>query len=129
MFLDSILPEKTTFNVDNVRVCKILVIIIHYMLGIQLIISKYQVPNLLKCITNIYKFVFYIIVYLKYVILFQGSNLFNSSVVNGMVFKRTNEGDITKQINAKIAVFTCPIDITTTETKVNKTIFYIKYIL
>jgi hypothetical protein len=35
-----------------------------------------------------------------------------------MVFKRTNEGDITKQTNAKIAVYTCPIDITTTETKV-----------
>ncbi|XP_050438492.1 T-complex protein 1 subunit theta-like [Adelges cooleyi] len=66
----SILPEKSTFNVDNVRVCKIL-----------------------------------------------GSNLYNSSVVNGMVFKRTNEGDITKQTNAKIAVYTCPIDITTTETK------------
>ncbi|VVC42667.1 Chaperone tailless complex polypeptide 1 (TCP-1),T-complex protein 1, theta subunit,GroEL-like [Cinara cedri] len=66
----SILPEKTTFNVDNIRVCKIL-----------------------------------------------GSNLYNSSVVNGMVFKRTNEGDITKQTNAKIAVYTCPIDITTTETK------------
>lgn len=29
MFSDSILPEKTTFNVDNVRVCKILVIIKH----------------------------------------------------------------------------------------------------
>ncbi|XP_050436093.1 T-complex protein 1 subunit theta-like [Adelges cooleyi] len=66
----SILPEKTTFNVDNIRVCKIL-----------------------------------------------GSNLYNSTVVNGMVFKRTNEGDITKQTNAKIAVYTCPIDITTTETK------------
>ncbi|CAI6362511.1 unnamed protein product [Macrosiphum euphorbiae] len=66
----SILPEKTTFNVDNVRVCKIL-----------------------------------------------GSNLYNSTVVNGMVFKRTNEGDITKQTDAKIAVYTCPIDITTTETK------------
>lgn len=44
--------------------------------------------------------------------------MYNSSVVNGMVFKRTNEGDITKQTNAKIAVYTCPIDITTTETKV-----------
>jgi len=29
MFSASILPEKTTFNVDNVRVCKILVIIIY----------------------------------------------------------------------------------------------------
>jgi len=44
--------------------------------------------------------------------------LYNSTVVNGMVFKHTNEGDITKQINAKIAVYTCPVDITTTETKV-----------
>ncbi|KAJ8682046.1 hypothetical protein QAD02_017838 [Eretmocerus hayati] len=67
----SILPSKvTTFNVDNVRVCKIL-----------------------------------------------GSGLQASQVLQGMVFKRQVEGNITKVTNAKIAVYTCPIDITTTETK------------
>ncbi|XP_047366679.1 T-complex protein 1 subunit theta [Vespa velutina] len=66
----SILPEKTTFNVDNVRVCKIL-----------------------------------------------GGGLTSSQVVNGMVFKRQVEGNVTKQSNAKIAVYTCPVDITQTETK------------
>lgn len=66
----SILPEKTTFNVDNVRVCKIL-----------------------------------------------GSGLSSSQVVNGMVFKRFVEGDETKKTKAKIAVYTCPIDIAQTETK------------
>ncbi|KAK6620688.1 T-complex protein 1 subunit theta [Polyplax serrata] len=66
----SILPEKTTFNVDNIRVCKIL-----------------------------------------------GAGLLSSHVVNGMVFKRYVEGEITKHTKAKIAVYTCPIDISQTETK------------
>ncbi|XP_050299317.1 T-complex protein 1 subunit theta [Anthonomus grandis grandis] len=66
----SILPEKTTFNVDNVRVCKVL-----------------------------------------------GGGLYKSQVVQGMVFKRHVEGEMTSAENAKIAVFSCPIDIVQTETK------------
>lgn len=66
----AILPEKTTFNVDNVRVCKIL-----------------------------------------------GGGLNNSQVVQGMVFKRHVEGEVTKKTSAKIAVYTCAVDITQTETK------------
>ncbi|CAK9831818.1 T-complex protein 1 subunit theta [Anthophora retusa] len=66
----SILPENTTFNVDNVRVCKIL-----------------------------------------------GSGISSSEVVQGMVFKRQVEGDVTKKDNAKIAVYTCAVDVMQTETK------------
>ncbi|XP_015520463.1 T-complex protein 1 subunit theta [Neodiprion lecontei] len=66
----SIIPEKTTFNVDNVRVCKIL-----------------------------------------------GAGLNSSQVVQGMVFRRQVEGDVTKKLRAKIAVYTCAIDIIQTETK------------
>ncbi|KYQ52508.1 T-complex protein 1 subunit theta [Trachymyrmex zeteki] len=66
----SILPEKTTFNVDNIRVCKIL-----------------------------------------------GGGLSNSQVMQGMVFKRHVEGDVTKKTKAKIAVYTCAVDIIQTETK------------
>lgn len=66
----SILPEKTTFNVDNVRVCKIL-----------------------------------------------GSGLLQSTVIQGMVFKRGVQSDIIKQENCKIAVYTCPVDQIQTETK------------
>jgi T-complex protein 1 subunit theta len=67
----SIIPEsKMSFNVDNVRVCKIL-----------------------------------------------GSSLPRSDVVQGLVFKRNIEGTVTRQKDAKIAVFTCPIDVTQTETK------------
>jgi len=66
----SILPEKTTFNVDNVRICKI-----------------------------------------------GGSGLFNSEVVNGMVFRRCVESTVTKKENCKIAVYTCPVDALQTETK------------
>lgn len=66
----SILPEKTTFNVDNIRICKIL-----------------------------------------------GSGLHRSQVVNGMVFKREVEGDVTSVKNAKIALYSCAVDIMQTETK------------
>jgi len=66
----AILPEKTTFNVDNVRVCKIL-----------------------------------------------GSGLLNSQVVPGLVFKRNVETTIIKKSKAKIAIFSCPLDVTQTETK------------
>jgi len=67
----SIIPDKqTSFNVDNVRVCKIL-----------------------------------------------GSSLHRSEVVQGLVFKRNVDTMIIKKANAKIAVFTCPIDVMQTETK------------
>ncbi|KAK9881070.1 hypothetical protein WA026_014414 [Henosepilachna vigintioctopunctata] len=66
----SIMPEETTFNVDNVRVCKIL-----------------------------------------------GSGLYSSQVVQGMVFKKQVEGEVTKVQQAKIALFSCPVDIMQTETK------------
>lgn len=65
-----ILPEQSTFNVDNIRVCKIL-----------------------------------------------GSGLQQSKVVNGMVFKRETEGTVTKVEKAKIALYSCAIDILQTETK------------
>ncbi|MFT7818496.1 T-complex protein 1 subunit theta isoform X1 [Arapaima gigas] len=68
----SIFPESGNFNVDNVRVCKIL-----------------------------------------------GSGLNSSSVLQGMVFKKEAEGDITSVKDAKIAVFSCPFDCMVTETKVS----------
>lgn len=66
-----VLPAKvTSFNPDNVRVCKIL-----------------------------------------------GSGNSTSKVVKGMVFNRSTEGSVTKQTQAKIAVFNCPMDFSQTETK------------
>lgn len=62
--------QATTFNTDNVRVCKVL-----------------------------------------------GSGLLNSSLVHGMVFKKNVEGTVTRVSGAKVAVYTCPIDVATTETK------------
>ncbi|CAH1800231.1 unnamed protein product [Owenia fusiformis] len=47
----------------------------------------------------------------------EGSGVTNSSVIQGMVFKRNVEGNITKVNKAKIAVFSCPLDIMQTETK------------
>lgn len=46
-----------------------------------------------------------------------GSGMQNSQVVRGMLFKRGVEGDVKKVDKAKVAVFTCPFDITQTETK------------
>jgi len=38
--------------------------------------------------------------------------------VPGMVFKRQVEGEITKAEDCKVAVYSCPLDIMQTETKV-----------
>lgn len=76
----SIIPEQTTFNVDNVRVCKVL-----------------------------------------------GSGLYSSQVVQGMVFKRQVEGEITKAEKAKVAVYSCAVDIMQTETKGKILLWYEKY--
>ncbi|XP_013390625.1 T-complex protein 1 subunit theta [Lingula anatina] len=66
----SVMKNKLSFSVDNIRVCKIL-----------------------------------------------GSGIHSSSVVSGMVFKREAEGEVTKASDAKVAVFSCPLDIIQTETK------------
>ncbi|XP_033112860.1 T-complex protein 1 subunit theta-like [Anneissia japonica] len=66
----SVMCKTKTFNVDNIRVAKIL-----------------------------------------------GSGMLQSSVVQGMVFKRNVEGDVVKADDAKIAVYSCPIDTAHTETK------------
>lgn len=66
----AILPDSGTFNVDNIRVCKIL-----------------------------------------------GCGLTKSEVLHGMVFKRYVEGDVSSAEKAKIAMFSCPVDIIQTETK------------
>lgn len=52
------------------------------------------------------------------VVKIMGSSLQNSEVVKGMVFPREPEGHV-KNVNtkSKVVVFTCPIDISTTETK------------
>ena len=62
--------NESGFNVDNVRICKIM-----------------------------------------------GASIAQSTVMNGMVFKRNAEGEVRQVKDAKIAVFTCPFDITQTETK------------
>ena len=50
----------------------------------------------------------------------QGSGVLQSSIVQGMVFKRAVEGEINKASNCKIAVYSCPLDAMQTETKVGK---------
>ncbi|KAH3739734.1 hypothetical protein DPMN_046421 [Dreissena polymorpha] len=66
----SIMSQKSSFNVDNIRVSKIL-----------------------------------------------GAGVLQSSLVQGMVFRRAVEGEVTKMSKCKIAVYSCPLDIMQTETK------------
>ncbi|KAF2270126.1 T-complex protein 1 [Lojkania enalia] len=67
----AVLPKNpTNFNVDNIRVVKIM-----------------------------------------------GGSLRQSKVVKGMVFAREPEGSIKKATKAKVGVFSCPVDISQTETK------------
>jgi len=47
----------------------------------------------------------------------QGSGIFSSKVVNGMLFPRTCESEIQTVQDANIVVFTCPFDMLATETK------------
>lgn len=46
-----------------------------------------------------------------------GSGYLSSEIVNGMVFKRQVEGDVTKVKDAKLCVLSCPLDSMATETK------------
>lgn len=46
-----------------------------------------------------------------------GASVLDTSVVRGMVFGREPEGTVTRKDNAKVAIFSCAIDIQTTETK------------
>ena len=52
------------------------------------------------------------------ILISQGSGVLQSSIVQGMVFKRAVEGEITKAKNCKVAVYSCPLDAMQTETKV-----------
>lgn len=51
------------------------------------------------------------------VVKIMGGSLEQSRVVKGMVFPREPDGSIKKAKRAKVGVFTCPIDISQTETK------------
>lgn len=51
------------------------------------------------------------------VVKIMGGSLSGSKVVQGMVFGREPEGTIKKALRAKVAVYTCGIDISQTETK------------
>lgn len=46
-----------------------------------------------------------------------GGSLENSRVVKGMVFGREPDGNVKKASKAKVGVFSCPIDVSQTETK------------
>ncbi|KAL9124618.1 MAG: hypothetical protein Q9217_006063 [Psora testacea] len=51
------------------------------------------------------------------VVKIMGGSLEQSKVVRGMVFGREPDGNVKKAKNAKVGVFSCPIDISQTETK------------
>ena len=46
-----------------------------------------------------------------------GQGIYGSTVVQGMVFRRQVEGEVTGAVDAKVAVYSCPLDLMQTETK------------
>jgi T-complex protein 1 subunit theta len=66
----SVTPQAGHFNVDNIRICKIV-----------------------------------------------GQGIQGSTLVQGMVFKRQVEGEVTKVEDCKVVVYSCPLDTIQTETK------------
>ena len=58
-----------------------------------------------------------------------GAGMHASEVIRGMVFVREAEGDVRKVENAKIAVFSCALDSETTETKVRRKLYFLRFIL
>ncbi|KAJ3372328.1 T-complex protein 1 subunit theta [Allomyces arbusculus] len=51
------------------------------------------------------------------VVKIMGGSVFDSAVIKGMVFGREAEGTVKRAEQAKVAIFTCPLDISQTETK------------
>lgn len=58
------------------------------------------------------------------VLFIQGAGVHQTDVIQGMVFKRAVEGELTKAEKCKIAVYSCPLDILQTETKVGDYTLY-----
>lgn len=101
----SIFPESGSFNVDNVRVCKILV---------RICFGFFVASALIGFV----KFGVCVCVFISFAWSVQGCGVTASSMLHGMVFKKEAEGDVTSVKDAKIAVFSCPFDCMVTETKV-----------
>jgi T-complex protein 1 subunit theta len=51
------------------------------------------------------------------VVKIMGASIYNSVLLNGMVFNREPEGTVKRVEKAKLAIFTCPIEVSKTETK------------
>ncbi|GAB9463860.1 T-complex protein 1, theta subunit [Globisporangium polare] len=47
----------------------------------------------------------------------RGGNLYDSTVIKGMVVQRDTEGNVKKALNAKVAIFGCGIEVSATEAK------------
>lgn len=58
------------------------------------------------------------------VLFIQGAGVHQTDVIQGMMFKRAVEGELTKAEKCKIAVYSCPLDILQTETKVGDYTLY-----
>lgn len=85
---------------ENLRNC--------YMLNVLTIMIEVLLDcNMLIMLTIIMEILF-----------MQGAGVHQTDVIQGMVFKRAVEGELTKAEKCKIAVYSCPLDILQTETKV-----------
>jgi T-complex protein 1 subunit theta len=51
------------------------------------------------------------------VVKIMGGSVYDSKVIKGMMFGREPEGEVKRVVDGKIAIFTCPFDVSQTETK------------
>ena len=117
LFSVSILPKSGYFNVDNIRICKI---VVNSHSSIIFIFKNQFSVIRFRCLLFMSVFVSFIFSFtVSRFFAIQGQGVQGSTAMQGMVFKRQVEGDITKVENCKVAVYSCPLDIMQTETKVS----------
>lgn len=120
-FLQETLEKLVVDHVENITEPKELLKVIKPVIsakqfGLEDIISK-LVVEAVRMIINPKKPQAFNIDNVR-VVKIMGASLSNSEVVKGMVFPRSPEGHVENvKSKSKVVVFTCPIDISTTETK------------
>lgn len=115
--LDKLVVESVHNVVDEAQLLKVIrPVVAAKQYGLEDTISR-LVTDAVKLILNPNKPQAFNIDNVR-VVKIMGSSLGSSEVVKGMVFPREPEGHVKHvQTKSKVVVFTCPIDISTTETK------------
>lgn len=115
--LDSLVINQVESLTDTQELLKVIkAVVSSKQLGLESVVSK-LIIDAVKLIINPKKPSVFNVDSIR-VVKIMGSTLSNSEVVKGMVFPREPEGAIKNiKTKSKVVVFSCPIDISTTETQ------------